>query len=48
MENPMGDFDATQFLNNFLRVLAEIVSEQNDVKVTIVARPKTDEEKQPA
>ena len=48
MENPLGNFDSTAFLNRFLSVLADIVSEQNDVRVSLVATPKNDEGKQPA
>lgn len=48
MDNPMGDFDATAFLNRFLSTMADILSEQNDAKVSIVARPRIDEEKKPA
>lgn len=48
MENTLGNFDGTAFLNRFLSTMADILSEQSDVNVTIVARPKTDEEKRPA
>lgn len=44
----MENVNATAFLNRFLSVMADILSEQHDAKITIVARPKTDEEKKPA
>lgn len=48
MNNPLGDFDGTAFLNAWLKVLADIVSEKENVKASVVATPKTDLEKKPA
>lgn len=40
----MSNVDSTAFLNRFLSVMADILSEKYDADITLTARPKSDAE----